>query len=380
MVLEKFDLASGRLVNDLVGVRLSEPPVGLTGFSVQSGDWLNYVMLAPTGPRFFVHTTRIIENQRGTNPIIVVDAETGVHGEVTAKYFSSASPGFTLAGLGMVTYGYSDETGTHGVEWLAAADPPTQASPVSLVGTTGMPVRGGILTPDGTAWFGISGMNSGEFATWTGPIDLERFDFAPGYIGPTHLARLSEYANVDNWLFAPDASALVYRVVVTSSQFAAADPLTKGHYTSELGTYWASTASGAPTRLGVAWSAYDGLTWLPDAQGLLRVGPKNSISVVTDATLSTGQGVDYANQGTQNVGATNSPSSSRRSRAARISPERRPVARGRMRRGSCLNSSTKASPPRVSTYGMPHSTITSSPRSRRSSRPKSFTSRFEESR
>jgi hypothetical protein len=109
---------------------------------------------------------------------------------------------------------------------------------------------------------------------------------------------LSEYANVDNWSFAPNASALVYRVAVTSGVFGSSDPLTQGHFTSELGTYWVPLEKGAtPVPLDFVWTDFDSLTWLPDSQGLLRFGAVGTTNVVTDAQYANGTSVQYANNG-----------------------------------------------------------------------------------
>jgi hypothetical protein len=295
LVVEAYSFASGLLSNRVYPVRLSEPPVGLSPYDVPVEEYLDYVMLAPTGARFFVHTTRKIDAAHGSNPITVIDAETAAKLEVTPKYYSSSSPGFTPGGMGILGYAYSYFE-DHGMEWFGVPADFSSSVATPLVSGAGYETLGGEWSKGG-AWFGLCGNTSSDFTKRTGPIDLERFDFAPVYQGATHLAHLSEYANVDSWSFSPDASALVYRVAVTSSVYAAASPLTQGHYATELGTYWVSTAGGKPTLLALAWTGYDTLHWLPDNQGLLRSGPEGTVDVVADAHWANGVGANYANPG-----------------------------------------------------------------------------------
>jgi hypothetical protein len=180
------------------------------------------------------------------------------------------------------------------MEWFGVSPDMIASAAKPLINGSGLAARGGEWSSDG-AWYAISGSIGGDFTNWTGPIDLERYDFDPGYAGPTHLSRLSEYANVDNWRFAPDRNRLVYRVAVTSSLFASSNPLTQGHFTSELGTYSvALTTLAVPVQLDLTWTDFDTLTWLPDSQGLLRYGPVGTTPVVTDAQYGHGTSVRYA--------------------------------------------------------------------------------------
>jgi len=284
-------LATGLLANSISIVRLDNPPVRLPGLRVRAEDYLNYVMWAPNSSRFFAHTTRVLSNGRGVNPIIVADAEMGQSGEVTSAYFPSSSPGFTSAGRGVLTYPYSDETGNHGMEWLEVSEPPSAPSPVTLRGVNGMAVRGGQLDPNGTGFFGISGPSARDFPDAKGPIDLDVFDFSNGFGGPAVVTRLSELANVDTWQFAPSGKSLVYRVVVPTDATTASDLLTQSRYTAELGTYWAGTAVGGTQRLGLDWTSYHSVMWLPDDSGLLRRGPASYPMVVPAAGTTNGQGV-----------------------------------------------------------------------------------------
>jgi hypothetical protein len=289
-------LGTGSLANHISVAKLSHPPIALKNITLPNDYRPNYVMMAPAGSRMFVHTTRIIENGRGTNPIIVFDLESQTSGEVTSQYFPSSSRGFTANGRGLLTSGYDNEFGSHGVEWLEIGNPPVVTTPIVLAGVDGAPVRGGELTLDGQSYYGISGSIGPDFPSWRGPIDLLRFDFSPLPSTGTKLLRLSEYSNVDNWLFSPNLSALVFRVAVTSSTYESADPVTQGHYVSEYGTYWASTSGSGPTRLGLAWSAYDQFKWLPDGTGLLRISPAGEPLVVTDAYSNDGRGLSYVNE------------------------------------------------------------------------------------
>jgi hypothetical protein len=289
-------LGTGGLANHISVAKLIHPPVALKSITLPNDYRPNYVMMAPTGSQLFVHTTRIIENNRGTNPIWVFDLESESSGEVTSYYFSSSSLGFTANGSGLLTYGYNNEFGSHGIEWIEIGNPPVVATPIALKGENGAWVRGGELTRGGKYYYGISGSMDSDFPSWRGPIDLLRFDFSPQPSKGTQLLRMSEYSNVDNWVFSPDWSALVFRVAVTSSTYESADPVTQGHYVSEFGTYWASTNGSGPTRLGLSWSAYDQFSWLPDSSGLLRISPENEPLVVTDAYSNSGRGLSYVNE------------------------------------------------------------------------------------
>lgn len=293
LVVETYSKSASTLNDRLYPIRLSDPPVALTPYDATPGDRHLYALLAPTGSRFFEYSYRMLADGNGTNPITVVDAESGAKVEVTPAHYSATSPGFTQDGLGILGYGYSYYE-DHGMEWFGVTSEFVAAAAKPLVNGAGLGTRGGSWSPEG-AWYAISGSNEGDFTTWTGPIDLERFDFNPGYAGPTHLARLSEYANVDNWHFAPDASSLVYRVAVTSDVLESTDPLTQGHYASELGTYWVALEVGStPVALDFVWTDFDALTWLPDSQGLLRFGPVGTTKVVTDAQYGDGTSVKYA--------------------------------------------------------------------------------------
>jgi hypothetical protein len=296
VAIMEVQLGTGSLANHISVAKLSHPPIALENITLPGDCRPNYVMMAPTGSRMFVHTTRLIENNRGTNPIWVFDLESESSGEVTSYYFSSSSLGFTADGGGLLTYGYNNEFGSHGIEWIEVGNPPVVATPIALEGKNGVFVRGGQLNRDGKHYYGISGSIDSDFPAWHGPIDLLRFDFTPQPSTGTHLLRMSEYSNVDNWLFSPDLSALVFRVAVTSSTYESADPVTQGHYVSEFGTYWAKTSGSGPTRLGLTWSAYDQYNWLPDSSGLLRISPEGEPSVVTDAYSSDGRGLSYVNE------------------------------------------------------------------------------------
>lgn len=292
LVLEKVNIPTSGLLPEVAIVRLSDPPVELPPFALPPGDRLNYVKLATSGSRFFLHGLRILDENRGTNPITVVDAESGEQQLVTPKYFASSSPGLVGNGMSLLTYPYSDETGDYGMQWVDVTQLTSSASLQPLVSSKGLSIRGGHWTAEGDAWFGICGSVSRDSSNSIGPIDLERFDFDLGYPKATHRMRLSEDANVDKTLFSPDASALVFRVVVTSELYDTSAPITQGHYTSELGTYVASTAGGTPTRLRMIWTAFDHLTWLPDMRGLLRLGPKGAAAIVADAHDESGNSAE----------------------------------------------------------------------------------------
>jgi hypothetical protein len=296
LVVESYDKDLGLLHNRVYPVRLGEPPVALSPYDLPTNDRLNYVKLAPTGSRFFVHSRRTLANGNGSTPITVIDAETGSSVQVTPEQYSSSSPGFTQGGFGVLSDGYFYGTTTYGMEWFGVPADFSPSASIPLVSSKGFRTcSGGWSSAD--AWYGLCTSNASNSPD-AGPVDLERFDFGPGYLGPTYLTRLSEYTNVDNWRFASDTKALVYRVAVTSDVYDSSDPLTRGHYTHELGAYWVPVEAGAkPVRLNLVWTAYDSINWLPDNRGLLRRGPEAKTNVVTDAQYGDGTGVQYVSEG-----------------------------------------------------------------------------------
>jgi len=50
-----------------------------------------------------------------------------------------------------------------------------------------------------------------------------------------------------------------------------------------------SVDGGKPIELAMEWNSYQMLIWLPDASGLLRLGPANAPSVEMDSTVDDGQ-------------------------------------------------------------------------------------------
>ena len=107
--------------------------------------------------------------------------------------------------------------------------------------------------------------------------------------GVTEASSVEAFAEVRRWLPSPTQNALVFRVAVTSSVYPSADPITKSHFTSEAGTYLLPLESSTPFKLAMGWNAFQMLQWLPDASGLLQLGPANSPSVELDWTMDDGQ-------------------------------------------------------------------------------------------
>jgi hypothetical protein len=296
-VIQKVDTSTSALTNDLIPVRFKDTPVGLAPFVVPAEYLVNFVKVAMGAPRFFVHTTRVYENNRGATPILVVNWESGTAEEVTPKYFMSSSPGFTSGGGGLLTYGYEDETGVHGMAWRDLDN--SAPSALQSLGSSSSPyVAGGYLSADGRRFFGIAGRAAVAFEDRTGPIELLRFDFTSELSPAFTVVRLTEVSNVDNWLFTADGKHLIYRAVVAGDVYNHADLLTQGRYASELGTYWVSTDQvWDPVRLPLGWTAFDQFFWLPDSAGLLRLSPDGEPLVVSDAYTNAGTGVGFVSNG-----------------------------------------------------------------------------------
>ena len=291
LALENVDLANGLLALDIPIGALGDLPAQVSTFHITAANHLNFVMWAPTGPRFFVHTSRVDASNQGSTPIFVADAETGAAQEVTARYFFASSRGFTSEGKGIITDAYDDGVSSHGMEWIRIPDlasPPQAASRMALM-SNGTPVAKGFMRDDGSAFFGITGPAFDLSPNSPGPFDLNRFDFSPELGLPQLTVRLSEDAEVRRWLPSPKTDSLVYRVAVTSSVYSSADLLTQSHFTSEAGTYLLSLNAGKPIELAMQWNSYQTLIWLPDASGLLRLGPANATSVEMDSTVDDGQ-------------------------------------------------------------------------------------------
>lgn len=278
MYLQKVMTMSSVIVGDVDIVRLTEPPVGSAAFSLPAEESLNYIMAAPSGSLFLTHTTRLPEGGDGTNPIRVVDAETGASAIVTPKYTASYSEGFTWGGHGLVVSGYGAEFGTSSVDWLDFSDKSKPPSASQLLCDGGAPMFLGRLTEDGRVRYGICSGSTGATVPLKAPVVLARYDFTPTLLGPTQLSRLTERANVTNYEFAPDNSALVYSALSSVDSGVLNEDGKR-----ELGTFWVSMTGGLPRRLALAWRD-DQVTWLPNAEGLLRVGWKNSTTDPTDVT------------------------------------------------------------------------------------------------
>ena len=292
-VLENVDMTTGLRSLDLPVIALGDSPSQVQLIQLATTSYLNFAMWAPSGPRLFVHTTRIDPDYRGSNPIYVVDAQTGNIQEVTARYFSGSTPGLTVAGLGIVTDAYSDSTGSYGMQWTRLVDlaaVPPQSAQVALSDSSGNPIFDGYLRNDGSAFFGLSTPLFRPGPSTPGPVDLTRYEFGSNAtIASQPTVRLSSYADVRRWLASPDENYLVYHVAVTSDAYASADLLTQGHYTSEAGTFLLPLSGGSSTRLAMDWNSYQSLLWLPDSAGLLRMGPASPPSVEADMTIDDGQ-------------------------------------------------------------------------------------------
>jgi hypothetical protein len=291
--LENLDTVSGLPSLDIPVVALGDLPAQLSTFHITTANYLNFVMWAPLGPRFFVHTTRVDSSNRGSNPIFVVDADTGAAQEVTAPYFSASSLGFTRDGLGIVTEAYDDGVSSHGVEWIRIPDlasPPGTGTRIAFRSNES-PVNKGFIRDDGSAFFGLTGpVFDPSSPSSPGSFDFHRFDFNPEVTStPQATTRLSNNAEVRRWLASPKKDMMVYRVAVTSSVFSAADPITQARFTSEAGTYLLTLDGSKPLKLDMEWNSYQSLMWLPDASGILRLGPSNSPSVELDLTIDDGQ-------------------------------------------------------------------------------------------
>jgi hypothetical protein len=280
----------GLLALDIPVVGLTDPPTEKATFHVTTSQYLNFVQWAPSGPRFFVHTTRIDASMRGTNPIFVVDAETGASQEITAQYYTGSSPGFTSQGLGLITNAYGDGNENHPVEWISMSDlstPPTPSSRIGL-GTDVAPIGRGFLRDDGSAYFGFAG--PGLVGNTSGAYALNRFGFTANASGTSEQTwQLSESVPVLRWLASPNTDSLVYRVAVTSGVYLAANPLEQAHFAEEAGTYVLSLTGGDPIKVPMEWNAYQSLFWLPNASGIIRLGPASSPSVELDSTIDDGQ-------------------------------------------------------------------------------------------
>ena len=280
----------GLLSLDIPVVGLTDPPTEKATFHVTTSQYLNFVQWAPSGSRFFVHTTRIDASLRGTNPIFVVDADTGASQEVTAEYYTGSSPGFTSQGLGLMTNAYSDGAKNHAVEWVSTSDLSTPPAPSSRIwlGTEAAPIGRGFLRDDGSAYFGFAG--PGLVGNIAGAYTLDRFGFTAGASGISEQTwQLSESVPVLRWLASPRTDYLVYRVAVTSSVYLAADSFERAHFVEQAGTYVLSLTGGDRIVVPMEWNAYQSLFWLPDTSGIIRLGPASSPSVELDSTIDDGQ-------------------------------------------------------------------------------------------
>ncbi len=232
----------------------------------------NFVTMGPAGIRYLVHATRVV-NQRASLPVTVVDFSRQERAEVTPANFFASVHGFTLDDAGVLLQSWADEFGRYPVSWVDLRSLPGVPSPLPLLGSKGDPIQRGWLETRGARFLALT----------EGPATrLEQFDFAIGPNAAVPLAQLSQLVPVDVASLSPREDALVYRTVTSSDVVMTTDPLDRHRLVQDLGTYVVDTHGGEPTKLGFAWTDYDGIEWLPDSSGLLRLGPEGVVPIVSD--------------------------------------------------------------------------------------------------
>lgn len=271
-------------------------PARLPSYAVETTDHPNFLQFAPDAPRYFVHSTRIV-NHRGFIAIGVEDTQTGAQGEAEPERFFGTPVGMTSGGRGIVYSGFDDEAGSHGLSFIDVTDPGAPGPTQFLQDENGKPARSGTIVDGGATLLAFTGAPAADWSLQTGPVDWVRFGLNPTLGVPVHIARLSDAATVDASALSPDESALVYRTSIATREIPDTDPLLYRRAIDELGVYWAARDGSLRRPLPTKWTAYDRILWLPDSQSVLRVAPADDPSVVSDVHDSNGQGAVLVRDG-----------------------------------------------------------------------------------